>query len=210
MYQMEVTTQTKPTLEELFNIHDLVEIKAASDKNSLKTFKCQKCGLTIKVGDGWYSSGPTGTDRLNSCQAPNPLKALAYVNTMLSTPQQEVVLVETSRHCLIALDYKTPLFNSMTHEQKAELTMGKRIQISNKSYGIRPFNDRIIAVTFRDHFIRDSYRFFRGSKDECLSFLSFYIESVEGFKPKIFRYKTKFGGLLKFTTFNLFEDAIRK
>lgn len=130
---------------------------------------------------------------------------------ILGGPINRVIYIECTKHSLVSLDYSFKLFSRFSLQQKQELLAGRKYQISNKSFGVKPFTDRVVAVSFRDHFIKDSYRIFKGQQEQCLSFLDFYLEdkTIE-FCPKEFIYRTKYGNILKFDNIQDFKDAVRK
>lgn len=204
-------TAKKPSLEELWKHHDFQKQLIVSQFNGLMTYKCSKCGLVVKVGQGWYQSPQNVfASKLLECKDESPFAPLDAAKKLYKTKTQQVILIESAKFTIIALDYNDQLISKLSQEHRAELMSGVRRQISNKSYGIKPFNDRIIAVSFRDHFIKDSYRFFKGTAEECFAFMDFYMEQQPEFKPVEFVYKTRFGSTLRYLDVEQFKQAVRK
>ena len=190
-------------LEDIIKKHTLRQVS----KSNTTLFECECCGLRIRAGKGWYvPDTEKDLEKLDTCVSKDTFNSFGLFRRIQNA--QEVVFVELSKCSIICLDYKFQIIKKLTPYQKNELILGTKRQVSNRDLGIPPFTERFIAVSYRDHFIRDSYRVFKGKSDECVAFLKFYIS--EGFSPENFLYKTKFGSLLKFNDITKFEDAIRK
>lgn len=121
----------------------------------------------------------------------------------------KVILVQHSKFFIVALDYDKQLYNLLSTARRAELLAGNRRMISKRLIPVKPFSEQVIATAFKDHYIKDTCRFFKGTKKECEDFIEFYMnEDNPTFSPDQFVLYTKFGNTLKYKNYEEFLKAI--